>query len=68
MSNFQDDDHALRTGMFLGSLMKAGIMVIPEIDDEQNYTPDITVVFPGDRNVDEFSVHVRVLPGPPEAV
>lgn len=66
MANFQDDDHALRTGMLIGALMKAGIQVIVEIDDEQNYTNNLTIVFPGDRFVDEFAVHVKVLAGEAE--
>jgi hypothetical protein len=68
MANFQDDDHALRAGMLIGGLMKAGIQAIPEIDGEGNYTPNITVLFPGDRFVDEVSVHIQVLPTPPEGV
>lgn len=66
MANFQDDDHAFRTGMLIGALMKAGIQVIVEIDDEQNYTNRLTVVLPGDRFVDEISVHVKVLAGEAE--
>lgn len=66
VSYFQDDEHALHTGMFIGSLMKAGFQVIVEMDAEQNYTNLMTIVFPGDRFVDEFSLHIAVMPGPAE--
>ena len=68
MAHFQDDQHALHTGMLVGALMKAGIMVIMGLDDEQNYTNDLTLIFPGDRFVDELAVHIKVLPGEPEQV
>lgn len=47
--------------MLIGALMKAGIQVIVELDAEQNYTNHLTVVLPGDRFVDEISVHFKVL-------
>ena len=43
IQHFQDDDHALRTGMLLGFLMRAGIPAYPEMDDDGNYTSRIQI-------------------------
>lgn len=40
---FKSDGHALRTGMLMGTLVKAGIRCEPVTDDEGNYTPDIII-------------------------
>jgi hypothetical protein len=37
-SNFQSDFHALKCGMVIGALMKAGIPAYPETDDNGDYT------------------------------
>ena len=40
---FETPEHALRTGMLLGFLMKQGIRVEPVIDDQGNYTPQLII-------------------------
>lgn len=63
--HFVDQTHALRAGFLLGTLMKAGVHVRPEMDDEGNYMPTIVIELPP---LDELSppveVWVKVLPGP----
>lgn len=51
--------------MFIGALMQVGIQVILELDENQNYRPLMTIIFPGDRFVEEVTVHIQVLPGLP---
>ena len=43
MANFQDDDHALMTGMLAGLLMKSGIPAVVERDDAGDYLPRIRI-------------------------
>lgn len=38
-TNFENDDHALVTGMLIGLLMKAGIPAYPVVDDKGDYLP-----------------------------
>jgi hypothetical protein len=41
--HFQDDEHALKTGMFIGVMMKAGIPAAPVTDEDGNYTSRIQI-------------------------
>ena len=41
--HFTDDQHALLTGMLIGQLIKAGFVVMPQLDDEDNFTPFIAI-------------------------
>ena len=59
--HFQDDDHALRTGMLLGLLMKSGIPAYPEMDDDGNYTPRIQITAAIGPN-EPVRVTIEVLP------
>ena len=43
MTNFKDSEHAFLTGLLSGQLIKAGFVVMPQLDDEDNYTPFIAV-------------------------
>lgn len=62
--NFQDDTHALRTGMLMGMLLKAGITVVPETDDEGNYTDRLIITL--DASLPMFATHITVVTLPPE--
>lgn len=55
--NFESDSHALRTGMLLGELMKLGVTVAPDVDDDDDYTDVIMLAFPSG-----LEVAIRVLP------
>lgn len=59
--HFQDELHALKTGMFIGMLMKAGIPVDIDTDDEGNYRQPLRIryTFPGDIEPIEFQVEVK---------
>jgi hypothetical protein len=43
MANFQDDDHALMTGMLAGLMMKGGLPAVVERDDQGDYLPRIRI-------------------------
>jgi hypothetical protein len=58
---FEDDDHALKQGMLLGYLMKAGVRARPEMDDQHNYT-DVLVIDVVDPDGTFFPIRVRTLP------
>jgi len=62
--NFEDDTHALRTGMLIGALIKAGIKVIPDMDDEGNYTPYMTITL--DDAIPLFPIKLRIVTLLPE--
>ena len=59
--NFQDDNHALTVGMFVGFLMRNGIDARPGVDRDGNYTDTVGVEMdvPGGEVI---LVEVRVLP------
>lgn len=45
MTQFRDEEHALKAGMLLGLLKAAGIPAFPQMDDEGNYTASIQLRF-----------------------
>jgi hypothetical protein len=49
----QSDEHALITGYTLGTLMRGGLDVNPEVDADGNYTDRLVLVMPepADRTV-----------------
>lgn len=59
--NFKDDLHAFRTGLILGHLLKAKIRVVPDLDDDDNYTDIMTITLADDEE-NVLEVRVRVLP------
>jgi hypothetical protein len=59
--NFVDDNHALRAGMFVGLLIKHGIIAAPWTDDDGNYT-DVVHVEYHDLSLGDIEFRVRVLP------
>lgn len=55
--NFVDDNHALRTGMVLGLLIRHLVDAEPDRDNEGNYLDTITI------SGDEYGTfRIRVLP------
>ena len=58
---FTNDDHALRTGMLVGTLMKAGIDAYLSVDDDGNFLNEIVVNLESDV-VDPIKVRISVLP------
>ena len=62
MGYFLDDQHALRTGFLLGTLMKAGIEVSPDVDGDGNYTDELTVRLPDDDGLPPVTIRIKVLP------
>ena len=58
MGNFADEQHALVAGVLWGTLVKAGIRAVPELDDEDNYLPILVIRLPEGPGVDQ---EVRVL-------
>ena len=61
MENFDGFDHALKAGMVIGALMKAGIMAYPDVDDEGNYLDTISMrIDMGDPQ--PVDVRIKVLP------
>ena len=61
---FADFDHALHTGMLLGTLAKAGIQFNVERDSLGNYKPYIELVILEPGEVEPIRVTVQVIPGP----
>jgi hypothetical protein len=60
--NFEDDAHALSTGLLIGSLRGAGVTVKPTLDGHDAYTPVLAVEIPLDPHTGQFlTVFVRVL-------
>ena len=57
-TNFNDDNHALHTGMALGVLMKQGLDVQPETDRDGDYTDVIALT----DNESEIVFRLKVLP------
>jgi hypothetical protein len=60
---FADSDHALATGMLLGTLAKAGIQFNIERDTLGNYKPYIQLVILEPGEVEPIRVTVQVMPG-----
>ena len=59
--NFDDYDHALKVGMVIGALMKAGIMAYPETDEDGDYTAVVSMrIDMGDPQ--PIDVQIKVLP------
>lgn len=44
MSNFANEDHAMLTGVVLGTLLKSGISALPVWDNEGFHTPCIRIL------------------------
>ena len=61
MGHFHDDEHALRMGMLMGSLMKADFSVTPIRDDEGNYTSVFIVHLPDEEGLPPIEIRVQVL-------
>lgn len=59
---FENDQHALQTGMLIGALIGKGIEVRPEMDDEGHYTGPLAIYFSNDDEM--IVVFVKVLPLP----
>jgi hypothetical protein len=59
MAKWENDQHPVKAGMFLGLLMEHGIEVKP-VMDESGYTPDIDIV----ATIADAStvIRIRVLP------
>jgi hypothetical protein len=55
--HFESDAHALKTGMFAGFMMKHGLHVKFDIDEDGDYTSHVTVW-----DDDERHFLVKVLP------
>lgn len=53
----QSPEHALITGLTLGTLMSQGLNVNPEVDAEGNYTDRLVVVLPEPA---DLTVYLRV--------
>ena len=59
--NFDSDFHALKAGMVIGALMKAGIMAYPDVDADGEYTDTISMrIDMGDPQ--PVDVRIKVLP------
>lgn len=61
---FQDEDHALRMGFLIGTLMKAGVDFNIARDSQGNYKPFIEVVIREEGEIEPIRVTVQVMPGP----
>lgn len=59
---FADEMHALNTGFLTGALLKAGFLVILDVDDEGNYTGLMEIVISGEEVDEPIHVTVKVLP------
>ena len=55
--HFASDQHALRQGLLMGLMMKAGISIEPQFDDESNYIDELVVILPV---VSEYEIPIRV--------
>jgi len=65
--HFADDDHAMRAGFLIGTLMKAGVHIIPDTDEEGNYMPTMAIQIPPFAEwLKPIEIWVKVLPGKPE--
>jgi hypothetical protein len=42
-TNFKNDSHAYKTGMFIGHLQQKGMYADPILDTDGNYTPRIHI-------------------------
>jgi hypothetical protein len=66
---FASDDHALLTGFVIGAMMKAGITVRPETDENGNFLPKLTIQLPALEELGApIDVCIRVLPGKDEGL
>jgi len=61
VQHFHDDEHALRMGMFMGTLMTAGVRFAPIIDDEGNYTSVLIAYLQVEEGVPPIEVRIQVL-------
>jgi len=60
-NNFIDFDHALKAGMIIGILMKAGISAYNGLDDDGEYT-DVIYLRVNTGDPEPTEVALRVLP------
>jgi hypothetical protein len=56
MANFASSTHALRAGFLIGTLVKAGITVELQYDEQNNYIDEFVVVM----KPEEFDIPMRV--------
>jgi hypothetical protein len=61
-NNFEDDGHALVTGMVMGAAMRHGIELEPVIDADQNYTTRFRL---RDDAFDQMGVKIFIVVEPP---
>lgn len=65
LGHFADETHALRTGLLIGTLMKAGIHIRPETDDDGNYLSRIAIELPPlEELAPPVEIWIKVLSGP----
>jgi hypothetical protein len=62
MANFQDFDHALKTGILIGTLLKAGLNANMARDDEGNYMPFIDIVIQEEAEIEPTRVRIEIVP------
>lgn len=58
---FEDDDHALKTGFLVGTLLRAGVQCNLVRDDLGNYKPLLNIVIPEDGEIEPVRITVRVV-------
>jgi hypothetical protein len=64
---FADDDHAMKYGFLIGTMMKAGVHVVPDTDEEGSYMTTMAIQLPPFAEyLKPIEVWVKVLPGKPE--
>lgn len=61
MSHFEDNNHAIHTGMLMGLLSKKGIAGKPTVDERGDYTPVIQIDVPLDKEGTFIPIYIRVL-------
>jgi hypothetical protein len=62
---FRDEYHAIKTGMLIGTLMKADVITRPETDEDGNFMPKIMIELPAtDSYGPPTLIWIRVLSGP----
>jgi len=60
-NNFKSPNHALKAGMFVGLLIKHGIVAAPGVDDDGDYTDAVYIEY-HDQSLGDIEFEVKVLP------